>query len=70
MKVTRKQCSEYLVHQFVTFASDLGWPPGVQYTELETDIGNQRPFILQSRDADKAIYLQANGCVKLAVYND
>lgn len=60
------------LHHFTTEASDLGLRPGHWPQQIATDIGNGLPFIKSVVLAGGAgvTYLQANGCIKLTVYND
>lgn len=63
-------------HLFVAEASELGFLPGIWPERLRTKLGNGMPFIRRSKkvDADGDIewvtYDQANGCVRLRVFND
>jgi len=64
--------TEYRPHERSAEASELGLRPGHWPGKLHTNLGNGMPLMLSgSRDDGQiAIYHQANGCLKLAVYND
>jgi hypothetical protein len=72
--------SENGPHQFSTYASDLmsvfdGFGPGNWPGELQTTLGNGRPFrVTMNRVLDGDLvfvkYQQDEGCLTLTVYND
>ena len=74
--ITRDIAHERLPHQFVAEASDIGLVPGSWPEQLQTDLGNGRPFLLHrlERGPDHEIYLarytQELGCITLRVFND
>lgn len=62
-------------HHYVADASELGFPPGQWPAQLDTDLGNGRPFVRSEVEhyrgsVARVVYLQANGCVTLTVFND
>lgn len=78
--ITREHATEYEVHHFSTFASDLydavpemrhGFP-----AVIPTNLGNGQPFIgfKKKLDYDGDLmyvrYRQQLGCINLIVYND
>ena len=60
-------------HQvWVADASDLelrpGYVPG--YIEVQPKLGNGQPFLLMGHDSQCFRYMQANGCVRVTIFND
>lgn len=75
MIVTHDEATEFEVHKFSAFASDLGLRPGDWPRSLETTLGNRQSFVAQRtevRDGDLlwVDYFQALGCIWLRVFND
>lgn len=70
MLVTQELVHEDKVHSFSAEASELGLRPGEWPRRLETTLGNGQPFILMSKKMSGCLYLQANGCISLRVFND
>jgi len=68
--ITANDVTEVDAHEFVTEASDLGWPVGKFLRVIKTDIGNGLPFMLVGGTPDKMEYMQANGCTSLTIFND
>jgi hypothetical protein len=68
--VTRNDAFETDVHTFVTEASTLGLAPGVWPPFMLTDLGNGKPFVLETCRGDVRIYRQVFGCIFLHVLND
>lgn len=71
--IDASQTTPTATHQHVTFASDLGLPPGHRPASLVVrGLGNGQPFYLQPgmSSADRWYYRQAMGCVFLVIYND
>jgi hypothetical protein len=68
--------TEAEVHLFTAEASSLGLRAGEWPQNLETKIGNQRPFIRTSKKVDAeggllwVTYRQDLGCVVLRIFND
>jgi hypothetical protein len=72
MIITNQNVSEFEVHKFSAFASDLGLSPGYWPTELETTLGNKLPLVRASRLGEEGgfLYVQTAGCVSVKIYND
>lgn len=73
--VTGDHATEFEVHKFSAFASDLGLRPGRWPEVLETSLGNGQAFVIRHaelRDGDLAWvdYAQRLGCISLRVFND
>ena len=69
--VNNDDAFEFEVHRFVADASALGLKPGEWPRQLETTMGNKQPFLMMTRKLPEyVIYAQANGCIRLTVYND
>ena len=73
--VSHHNATEQEIHHFYADASDLCLPPGEFPEELNTVLGNCLPFQRQSvRSVDGDIgcvdYEQANGCLRLTIFND
>ena len=66
------EITEIDFHKFATDASDLGWAPGFFPLEVNTDLGNKQPLILDpiSSTPRKKVYNQTAGCISLLVFND
>ena len=62
--------TEFDLFKFVVEASDLRIPPGRVPEIIETDIGNQQPFVFDHMKGTMAIYFQTLGCIWLHVLND
>lgn len=66
---------EHEPHEFIAEASDVGLMVGEWPASVDLPVGNGMPFIRTSkkvRDGDLlwVTYVQANGCVKLRIFND
>ena len=59
-------------NEFVTDASELGFPPGQWPNMISPDkpIGNGQDFILVQVTSDAAFYQQDLGCYRIVVFND
>lgn len=73
--ITRQNTTEFEPHKVFAEHSDLGLRPGDWPESFETDLGNGQPFLRHSKtvvDGDLmwVTYFQANGCIRLRVYND
>jgi len=74
--LTYKDVSEFELHKFSTFASDIGLRAGDWPVEIETNMGNKMPFIRATKmvspdgDLQWVTYYQACGCISLKVFND
>jgi hypothetical protein len=74
--ITRDNATERLPQQYVAEASEIGLAPGMWPNQLQTSLGNGRPFLLHKleRDRDGDIYLaryrQELGSITLRVFND
>lgn len=70
--ITHDLVTEFEVHHFVTFATDIGLKPGEWPRNLPTDIGNGQDFLVASvgENGQWVNYIQMNGCVRLRVFND
>jgi hypothetical protein len=72
---TLHQPTEWKHLSFCVEASDLRLPPDwclAPPKQLTTDLGNGQPFLLKLRapDFSSVVYVQANGCIQLTVFND
>lgn len=70
LHIELKHVAEVFIHEFSTFAAELGWPPGRIPTKVSTDLGNRQPFVLSKVEEGMFVYQQANGCISLTVFND
>ena len=66
---------EYELHHFSAEASTLGLKPGEWPNRIDTDMGNEMPFLFSLQkvvDGDLlwVDYRQGNGCIFLRIYND
>lgn len=55
---------------FSGFASDLGLRAGQVPVRIRTSLGNRQDFLLQKVTAEKFVYAQEMGCVRLVLFND
>jgi hypothetical protein len=67
--------SEFEVHKFTAFASDLGLRSGEWPETITTELGNKQPFVIESQqvadgDLQWVLYRQSCGCITLKVFND
>lgn len=62
--------SEMTPHHFVTEASILALPVGKFPKQIETEIGNGNPLVLNKWDGQEFTYTQSLGCVQLTIFND
>lgn len=71
IKVDKRVLHEVDTHQFVTEASDAGFPVGAWPKQFEVDgLGNGMPFNLIEAHQTDAEYRQGFGCVFVRVWND
>lgn len=70
LHIEPKHVAEVFIHEFSTFAAELGWPPGTIPTKLGTDLGNRQPFELAKVEPEMFVYRQRHGIINLTVFND
>lgn len=51
-------------------ASTLGFKPNIWPEKIETTLGNKMPFVLQASFDGLCDYIQANGVLRLRIFND
>jgi len=63
---------DYMINQRTAFASDLGWPPGKIPARIKVQErwGNGQDFVLAKWDEGSFTYIQANGLLRIKVFND
>lgn len=62
--------SEMSPDHFATEASMLCLPVGKFPKQIETEIGNGQPLVLNKWDGREFTYTQSLGCVTLTIFND
>ncbi len=72
MRIDKRNFTETKVHEFTTFASDIGIKVGEQlpHSVEVPGLGNGLAFHLLKASGEKAVYRQELGCVELTIYND
>lgn len=68
--VTAQTAKEHHAHIWHADAAELKIAPGVVPEFLLTNLGNGLPFVLVRYDALEFVYAQANGALRLTVFND
>lgn len=68
--IIQSDLTEVRPHEFVTEASDLGWPAGHWPKRVDVNVGNGQPFQMYHADETGARYRQLGGCCTLRVFND